>query len=83
VRGYYGQVLAGSRFSSLPWLHKITAPTLVLAGGSDKLVPPSNGRLLAGRLPNADLHILPGEGHLLLFDPDSAALPLLTKFFTA
>jgi poly(3-hydroxyoctanoate) depolymerase len=83
VRGYYGQVLAGSRFSSLPWLHKIHAPTLVLAGASDKLVPPANGRLIARRLPNADLHVLPGEGHLLLFDPESAALPLLTRFFTA
>jgi pimeloyl-ACP methyl ester carboxylesterase len=83
VRGYYGQVLAGSRFSSLPWLHRIEAPTLILAGGSDKLVPPGNGRLLARRLPNAELRVLPGEGHLLLFDPESAALPLLTTFFTA
>jgi pimeloyl-ACP methyl ester carboxylesterase len=82
VRGYYGQVLAGSGFSSLPWLHRIQAPTLVLAGDRDKLVPPSNARLLARKLPNADLRILPGEGHLLLFDPDSAALPLLTDFFT-
>jgi pimeloyl-ACP methyl ester carboxylesterase len=83
VRGYYAQVLAGSGFSSLPWLHRIQAETLVLAGDRDKLVPPSNARLIAKRLPNATLRLLPGEGHLLLFDKHSAALPLLTDFFTA
>jgi pimeloyl-ACP methyl ester carboxylesterase len=83
VRGYYGQVLAGSRFSSLPWVHRIQAPTLILTGDRDKLVPPANARLLARRLPHAELRVLPGEGHLLLFNEDSAALPLLTGFFTA
>ena len=72
ANGYYGQVLAGLRFTSLPWLHRIQAPTLVLSGARDKLVPPANGRLIARRLPNAQLEL-----------PDSAALPVLTHFFTA
>jgi pimeloyl-ACP methyl ester carboxylesterase len=62
----------GTGRSETPWLHRIQAPTLVLSGARDKLVPPANGRLIARRLPNAQLEL-----------PDSAALPLLTHFFTA
>ena len=81
VRGYYGQVLAGSGFTSLPWLHTVAAPTLVVAGLRDRLVPPANAVLLAGELPVSRLCLVPDEGHLLLFDPSSAALPALSSFF--
>ena len=37
--------------------------------------------LLARELPNSRLVLVPGEGHLLLFDPESAALPALADFF--
>jgi poly(3-hydroxyoctanoate) depolymerase len=79
--GYAQQFLQGTTWSSLHWAHTVRVPTLVLAGQCDRLVPPANGRLLASRLPNSRLYTLPGEGHLMLFDPDSAALPLLEDFF--
>jgi pimeloyl-ACP methyl ester carboxylesterase len=79
--GYAQQFLQGTTWSSLHWAHTVRVPTLVLAGDCDRLVPPVNGRLLASRLPNSRLHRLSGEGHLMLFDPDSAALPLLEDFF--
>jgi pimeloyl-ACP methyl ester carboxylesterase len=80
LRGYWGQVLAGSGYTSLPWLHRVQAPTLVLAGLCDRLVPPANGILLARELPTSRLVLVPGEGHLLLFDPESAAWPALAGF---
>jgi poly(3-hydroxyoctanoate) depolymerase len=83
LRGYWGQVLAGTAYTSLPWLHRISAPTLVVAGLCDRLVPPANGVLLARELAVSRLVLVPGEGHLLLFDPDSAALPALADFFAA
>jgi pimeloyl-ACP methyl ester carboxylesterase len=82
LRGYWGQVLAGSAYSSLPWLHRISAPTLVVSGSYDRLVPPANGVLLAREVPHSRLVVVPGEGHLLLFDPASAALPALVDYFT-
>ncbi len=79
--GYAQQFLQGTTWSSLHWAHTVEVPTLVLAGECDRLVPPANGRLLASRLPESRLHLLPGEGHLMLFDPDSVALTLLADFF--
>ena len=57
-------------------------PALVLAGDDDPSVPVANARLLAARLPDATLHVIPGGGHLFLLDqPEDAvaghrALPL-------
>lgn len=81
--GYAQQLLQGSTWSSLHWAATVRVPTLVISGERDRLVPPANGMLLAYSLPNSRLHTLPHEGHLMLFDPDSAALPLLEDFFAA
>jgi poly(3-hydroxyoctanoate) depolymerase len=66
--GYVGQLAAGVGWTSLPWLHRLRAPTLVLTGGADRIVPPVNGRILAARIPDARLEVVPGAGHLLLMD---------------
>jgi pimeloyl-ACP methyl ester carboxylesterase len=81
--GYAQQFLQGTTWSSLHWGASLTTPTLVLSGGCDRLVPPANGLLLARTLPNSRLHTLEGEGHLMLFDAESAAYPLLEDFFAA
>jgi pimeloyl-ACP methyl ester carboxylesterase len=81
--GYAQQFLQGTTWSSLHWSRTITTPTLVLSGACDRLVPPANGLLLASMLPHSRLHTLEGEGHLMLFDPESAAYPLLESFFAA
>ncbi|HEX2220975.1 MAG TPA: alpha/beta fold hydrolase, partial [Candidatus Limnocylindria bacterium] len=44
-------------------LGEISAPTLVLAGGQDRVVPPDVTRLVAERIPGARLEIDPGCGH--------------------
>jgi pimeloyl-ACP methyl ester carboxylesterase len=38
-------------------LDKITAPTLVIHGTDDELTPPENARLIAGRIPGAELEL--------------------------
>jgi pimeloyl-ACP methyl ester carboxylesterase len=58
------QSLAFASWSSIPFLGAITARTLVVCGTHDRLVPPANSRLLARRIPNASLVMLPG-GHNL------------------
>lgn len=42
---------------------KITAPTLVVHGREDKVVPPECGLLLAQNIPNADLYLFGKCGH--------------------
>ncbi|GAC1316061.1 MAG: hypothetical protein NVSMB2_08500 [Chloroflexota bacterium] len=51
-------------FDARPWLGTVEAPTLIVSGSYDAVVPPSAGRDLARRLPNARLLMLPG-GHLV------------------
>jgi pimeloyl-ACP methyl ester carboxylesterase len=42
----------------------ITAPTLVLHGELDNLIPVENGKRFAAAIPGADLKLYPGVGHL-------------------
>ncbi len=54
--------LAISNWSSIPFLGAIRAPTLVVCGSRDRVVPPENARVLASRIPGAELVMLPA-GH--------------------
>jgi pimeloyl-ACP methyl ester carboxylesterase len=68
---------------SLPWLHTLPQPTLVVAGDDDPIVPHVNSLLLAAAIPRARLLLARGEGHLLLLDPDSAAHPVMRAFIAS
>jgi pimeloyl-ACP methyl ester carboxylesterase len=51
-------------------VERIDAPALVVHGDLDTVLPLANGHLLAERLPNAELAVLPGVGHVpMLEDP--------------
>jgi pimeloyl-ACP methyl ester carboxylesterase len=52
------------RADSRPTLPSITVPTLVLVGSEDQLTPPDLAREMSVAIPNADLVIVPGSGHL-------------------
>ena len=77
--GYYWQLFAGMGWTSIHWLHKIRQPTLVLAGDDDPLIPLINMRLLAWRIPNAELHVI-DDGHLFLVTRAEAVAPLIMNF---
>jgi poly(3-hydroxyoctanoate) depolymerase len=83
VTGCAHQLLAGATWSSLHWISTLQAPTLVIAGERDRIVPPANSLLLARHLPDARCHVLAGEGHLMLLDPESSAHSLLVDFFSS
>ena len=59
------QMMALMGWTSLHWLHQIRQPTLVIAGKDDPIVPPVNGQLMAGRIPNARLQLV-DCGHLFI-----------------
>lgn len=72
--GLLWQSLAVSNWSSIPFLGSILAPTLVVCGSRDSVVPPSNSKVLAGRIPDASLIMLPGRGHDLQRGESAKAL---------
>ena len=78
--GYLSQLYAVTGWTSLPWLHRITAPTLVLSGANDPVVPPVNARILAARIPNATVHVVPDTGHLLLMERAPQCAALIAEF---
>ncbi|MHB8324162.1 MAG: alpha/beta fold hydrolase [Candidatus Dormibacteria bacterium] len=58
-------------------LGQIGAPTLVLHGTSDVVMPPGNGAILAQRIPGARLEWLPGRGHMFFQEDPLRTLELL------
>jgi 3-oxoadipate enol-lactonase len=53
-------------------LPEIRVPTLIIAGDADRIIPVENARILASRIPNAELVILKNAGHMLLEAADEA-----------
>jgi len=80
LRGYFGQLYAITGWTSLPWLHNLPLPTLVLAGDDDPIVPLVNGRILARRIPSARLHVINGGGHLFLLERPAETAELVADF---
>jgi pimeloyl-ACP methyl ester carboxylesterase len=83
VLGYALQMTAFSTFSSLPWLHRVTQPALVMSGTDDHLMPLANSALLAAYLGNARLHVVERWGHYLLHDAESGTASTVADFLGA
>jgi pimeloyl-ACP methyl ester carboxylesterase len=64
-------------------LGRIQAPTLVLHGGEDAMSPLANARLLAARIPDAELVIVPGAGHAYMLERPEQSLELLAQWMRA
>jgi pimeloyl-ACP methyl ester carboxylesterase len=61
-------------------LHRLTVPTIVMAGEKDRLTPPSHARRMAEMLPQLDrLIILPDTGHMGPLERPEAVNEALAK----
>jgi poly(3-hydroxyalkanoate) depolymerase len=78
--GYLSQLAALYGWTSLPWLHTLRMPMLVLAGDDDPIIPLLNARILACASHNARLHIVPGGGHLFLLDEHPGVIEAIAEF---
>ena len=63
VEAFQAQVDACLTHDTAGRLSQITAPTLVLAGELDIILPPRLSRLVAEAIPNARFELMPGEAH--------------------
>ena len=79
--GYFAQLQAiRSWTGSHSRLGTIAAPTLVIHGEADDLVPAENGRVIARAIPNATLVMLPRASHIFLTDQLEAASEAILRF---
>jgi 3-oxoadipate enol-lactonase len=82
-RALAAQAAAGARYTGRLRQTRIQARTLVLHGSADTVVDPGNGRLLADRIPDAQLVIFPGLGHLLFWEEPDSFVDAVTSFLRA
>ena len=76
------QNAATASFDAYDRLQDLKVPSLILAGDSDRLIPPENSRILAERIPGAELHILPGLGHGFIKQATTETVKLILDFIS-
>ncbi|HEX8732460.1 MAG TPA: alpha/beta fold hydrolase [Ktedonobacterales bacterium] len=64
-------------------LRQVTAPTLLIWGQRDSLVPPSLGHVMRQELAHAELHVLDGAGHVVMYDRAATFNRTVLAFFAA
>ncbi|MGB2605419.1 MAG: alpha/beta hydrolase [Terriglobales bacterium] len=77
---YTAQLQGIISWESYSRLSGVTAPTLVIHGENDRLVPPGNGKLIAQRIPGAKLVMIPHASHLFTTDQPEAAQHAILEF---
>ena len=78
--GYLYQLGAMAGWTSAPFLPMLRAPTLIMMGDDDRIVPVINGQFLARLIPKASLEIIPGGGHLFLVSHAAEVVPRIREF---
>ena len=81
--GYLGQVQAILAWTSLDRLKDIHAPTLILHGESDGLVPPENARILEKEIRGSRLVMLPHASHIFATDQPESSHREILAFLSA
>jgi 3-oxoadipate enol-lactonase len=78
--GWAAQAAAGTSWDADGRLARIVAPTLVVAGVADAVVDPRNAQLLANAIPNAQLELIHGAGHLPFWERAEEFATLVERF---
>jgi 3-oxoadipate enol-lactonase len=81
--GYFAQLQAIMNWEAYSRIEQICAPTLVIHGETDRLIPVENARLIAARIPGAKLVLLPRASHIFNTDQTDAAHEAILGFLGA
>ena len=88
----YREATSLARFSWVPYfydpklerrLHRITAPTLVVAPSDDRVIPVEHARRYAERIPSATYTQVPDCGHAMYFERPAEFAALVAAFLSA
>jgi 3-oxoadipate enol-lactonase len=78
--GYVAQLQGILAWEADSRLSQITAPTLVIHGATDRLIPPANAKLIAERIPGAKLVLIPHASHIFETDQPGSAYRAILEF---
>ena len=82
-QAYEAQLQAMATWEADSRLAQVNAPTLVIHGERDRIVPAENASLIAEAIPGAKLIIIPRAGHMFMTDQPEAAHTALLEFLSA
>jgi len=77
---YVAQIAGIMNFEAYSRLHRLSVPTLVIHGQTDRLVPPGNAELIANRIPGARLVLLKNASHIFITDQEEESHKAITAF---
>ncbi|MBC8274321.1 MAG: alpha/beta fold hydrolase [Chloroflexi bacterium] len=78
--GYACQAQAIAFHDTYERLPQIAAPTLVITGDADRIIPTENSRILASQIPDAELVILENSGHGFISDAEAESNRAILDF---
>ena len=80
-RGYMYQLLCMLGWTSAPALpFLLKQPTLIMMGDDDAIVPLINGKFLSMLIPNNELKVMEGGGHLFLLSHKDESVAAIREF---
>ncbi len=80
TRGYACQAGVIRTIDTYDRLPQIKAPTLVIAGDSDRIIPAENSKIIAYRIPGAELVMLKNSGHGFFGDAARESITAILGF---
>jgi pimeloyl-ACP methyl ester carboxylesterase len=80
---YFAQLHGILSWEGYSRLGGIKAPTLVIHGESDRLVPCGNAHLIANRIEGATLKLFPNAGHIFTTDQTELSVTTVLQFLRA
>lgn len=74
---------ACAAFDCRPDVQQINVPGWIMVGSEDQLTPVVYAHFLAGQMPAARLHIIPGAGHMIILEQPERVAQGLQQFLAA
>jgi pimeloyl-ACP methyl ester carboxylesterase len=76
----HSDLLASEAFDMTDRIGQISQPALVICGSEDRMTPARNAYFLADSLPNAQLQIIAGAGHMVMIERPGEVAEALARF---
>ena len=80
--GYRGQIAAALSHDTYDRLPQIAAPTLILTGDDDRVIPAASSEVLRQRIPASRLEVVAGSGHLFFLEQPDESVRRLEEFLS-